>query len=425
MSGYAGMLSALGVFAACYVFIVIDRIPGAVVAMLGAFTVVLLGLLTQEDAVRSVDFNTIGLLCGMMMIVQVLRKTGLFEYVAIRAIKLTRGRPARLLVAFSVTTGVLSAFLDNVTTVLIVAPMIFALSDTIRIDAGPFLIGIILFANIGGTATLIGDPPNLLIGAAGHLDFLQFLEHNGPIVVVVAVVTSAMLHWFYGRRMSVPPNAEEILLQFDEGRALADRGLLWRSLLVFGLSILGFVTHGVHGLDPSAIALGCAFLLLWLARQSPQEILGEVEWPTLFFFVGLFVMVGALEKTGVMQLVAGGLLRVGGGKIEVLTAATAVVSSLAAGFLSAVPYTIAMISVIKSLSASAALASQPLWWALSLGACFGANATLFGAAANLIVAGLAQRNQRPLPFWEFARVGLPVSVVSTLLAVAYLHLRHF
>ena len=418
------MFIAVTIFCVCYLFVVWNRFPVAIITMLGAFLVVGMGILTQEEAVRAIDFNTIGLLCGMMMIVHVLRRTGFFEYAAIKAIKLSAGSPPRIFLALSAVTALLSALLDNVTTVLIVVPITFAVADSLRLSVRPFLFAEIIFANLGGTATLIGDPPNILIGARARLSFTDFLWNDAPIVILLSFLVAGALLTFYRKELAPHAASEEILEQYDEARAITDRRLLLRALAVFALVLLGFVTHALHRIDLAAISLGGAFLLLLVTGSEPDAVLREVEWSTLFFFVGLFVLIGALVKTGAIGSIADSILQYTDGRPRFLALSLVGVSAAAASFLSAVPYTATMIPVIETLGRNGAVDLTPLWWALSLGACLGANGTIIGSAANLVVVSFAAKNGTRIGFGEYARVGIPVVLGTASLATLYIYLRY-
>jgi Na+/H+ antiporter NhaD/arsenite permease-like protein len=415
------MIAALTVFILAYIAIMWDRIPGAVVSILGAAAMVSIGILSQDDAVRRIDFNTLALLCGMMIVVGLLRKEGLFEYVAIRVIKIAGGKPWSIFVALCLFTAVMSAFLDNVTTILICLPITLALADAFRMKPLPFIIGEIFFSNIGGTATLIGDPPNILIGSRAPLGFMDFIYHNVPVVLVIALCVLLFLRFFFRRDFGVVrENAEEILAEFDETRAIKDPPRTRRALLVFGLIIAGFVCSRLIHLELGTIALGGAFLMVLVTKPGEiDEFLKEVEWPTIFFITGLFVMVGALEKTGFIKLIANHLLTV----TDDATAMTLLIlwtSALLSSFIENVSFTATMISVIKSMGPLGGMDLQPLWWSLSLGVCLGGNATLIGAAANIVAASYARRNQCEISFWRYFAIGFPLMIATIVIATIYM-----
>lgn len=416
---------ALVIFFLTFTFITTEKIPTAIAAMVGAFLLMATHIVSQQEAVGFIDFDTVGLLCGMMITVAVLRKTGLFEYIAIKGVKITGGNPWRILIVLSLVTAVLSAFLDNVTTVLIIVPLTFAVAKTIKINPTPILISEILLSNIGGAATLIGDPPNIMIGGATHLEFMDFIYVNAPIVLVVSVVTMFYLRLKYYKKLNFAKVDPTKILAFDESKAIQDKPLFIKSLAVFLLVIIAFVTHHYHHVSLATVALGGGFVMMLVTKQDPEEILKEVEWPTLFFFLGLFVIVGGLEKTGVISFIADKLIGITNGKMEIATQVVLWISALSTTFINSIPFTATMISVIESFGNTLHGNIDPLWWALSLGACFGGNGTLIGAAANIIVAGFSQKTDYPLKFTEYMKVGIPVMFISTICVSVYLYIKFF
>lgn len=416
---------ALMVFIMAFLLISTETLPNAIVAMVGAFILLAFHVLSQEEAIAFVDFDTIGLLCGMMITVAVMRKSGIFEYIAIKGIKLTKGNPWKILVVLSVVTAVLSAFLDNVTTVLIIVPLTFAVAETIRISPMPILISEILFSNIGGTATLIGDPPNIMIGGATHLEFMDFIYINTPVVLIVSVVTFFLLRVIYYKKLMSATVDKNKIEAFDERRTIHNKRLLISSLTIFGLIILAFVTHHWHEISLATVALGGGFIMMMVTKQDPEEMLKEVEWPTLFFFLGLFVLVGGLDKTGIIGIVADKMIDVTRGDLSAATQLVLWVSAFSTTVVNSIPYTATMISVIENMAATMTGDINPLWWALSIGACFGGNGTIIGAAANIIVAGFTQKTKFPLRFKEYIKIGFPLMLVSVIIASGYLYLRFF
>jgi Na+/H+ antiporter NhaD/arsenite permease-like protein len=418
------MLLAGIIFIVAYILIISEKIPTAIIAMLGGFLMVALHVLNQEQAIHFIDFNTIGLLCGMMMVVSVMRKTGLFEYIAIKAIKIVGQKPWNVLVILSLLTAIMSALLDNVTTVLIIAPITLAITDSLRISPMPFLISEILFANIGGTATLIGDPPNILIGNSANLHFMSFVYHNLPVVIVCSIFVFVALKYIYKKELEPSSESPNILAHFDESRAIADKKLLIKSLIVFALVLFGFVTHNIFHIDLATIALGGGFLMLLITKSSVEEILKEVEWTTLFFFIGLFILVGGLEETGVIENVAIKLVKLTG-TTQPMTFMVLWTSAIASTVVDNIPFTATMISVIKSIGKMTSVNIQPLWWALSLGACFGGNGTLVGAAANIIIASYASKNKTPIRFLDYLKIGFPLMICTIAIASLYIYFVHF
>lgn len=421
MSGMP-VIIAVSVFILTYVLIIGEVLERTVVALVGAGLVIGLHILTQEEALAVVDFNTIGLLVGMMIIVAITKRTGLFQYLAIMAAKWAKGEPWRIVLALSFITAVASAFLDNVTTVLLVAPVTLVITDMLGLNPIPFLLPEVLASNIGGTATLIGDPPNIMIGSATGLGFVDFIVNLGPVIVLVFIAAIMMIKLFYGKQLHVSADRRERLLALDETKAISDHQLLQRSLAVLALVIAGFSFHEQLGLDTASVALMGATLLFVLSRQPVDDIIREVEWPTLFFFLGLFIIVGGLEQVGVIRLMAEWVVGLTGGNLALTALIVLWVSAIASAFIDNIPFVATMIPLIKGIGAMSTINIVPLWWALSLGACLGGNGTLVGASANVVVAGMLQKTEHKLTFGEFLRVGFPVMIVSVAIASVYLWL---
>lgn len=418
------VIASLAVFVLTFFFIITEKLPNSVAAILGGALVIIIHLLTQDEAVDFIDFDTIGLLCGMMLTVAVMRKTGLFEYIAIKGIKLTKGNPWKMLIMLAMVTAVLSAFLDNVTTVLIIVPLTFAVTDAIKLNPMPFLISEILFSNIGGALTLIGDPPNIMIGGATHLTFTDFIINNFPIILIVGFVTFRILKVLYYKKLMAFEIEEGKVEAFDEKRTIQDKRFLWISLTVFILVILSFITHNMHHINLATLALGGGFLMMMVTKQDPEKVLKEVEWPTLFFFIGLFVIVGALEKSGVIGFIADSIMKSTGGDLDIAMQLIVWLSAVASSFIDNIPFTATMISVIKDMAALTDQNIDQLWWALSLGACLGGNGTLIGASANIIVAGFSQKTPYPINFKAYFKVGFPLMLVSIVLVSVYLYVKY-
>ena len=417
---------ALVIFLLTFTFITTEKLPNAIAAMLGAFLLVTFHIINQEEAISYIDFDTIGLLCGMMITVAVMRRSGLFEYIAIKGIKITGGNPWKILIVLSILTAILSAFLDNVTTVLIIVPLTFAVTDTIKVNPMPILISEVLFSNIGGAATLIGDPPNIMIGGATHLGFMDFINNNLPVVLITGIVTYFILRLIYFKRLNKEEVDQDIIMAFDEKRAIQDKKLFFKSLIVFSLIIIAFITHHLHEVSLASVAMGGGFIMMLVTKQEPEEILKEVEWPTLFFFMGLFIIVGGLEKTGVISKIAAKMIQVTHGDISAATQLVLWVSAVSTTFINSIPYTATMISVIENIGISVNVENvDPLWWALSLGACFGGNGSIIGAAANIIVAGFSQKTKHPMKFITYFVIGFPLMIVSIIIVSAYLHVVYF
>lgn len=418
------VVASVAVFILTFFFIITEKLPNSIAAILGGVLVILIHLLTQDEAIDFIDFDTIGLLCGMMLTVAVMRKSGLFEFIAIKGIKLTRGNPWKMLIILSLVTAILSAFLDNVTTVLIIVPLTFAVTDAIKLNPMPLLLSEIFFSNIGGAVTLIGDPPNIMIGGATHLTFTDFIINNSPIILIVGLVTFQMLKYMYFKKLMAFEIDASKIDAFDETRTIQDKRFLRISLSVFILIILSFMTHNLHHVNLATLAIGGGFLLMMVTKQDPEKVLKEVEWPTLFFFIGLFVIVGALEKTGVIGFIADSIMQSTGGDLDIAMQLIVWISALASSFIDNIPFTATMISVIEDMAASTDQNIDQLWWALSLGACLGGNGTLIGASANIIVAGFSQKSSYPISFKSFFKVGFPIMLVSIVLTSIYLYIKY-
>jgi Na+/H+ antiporter NhaD/arsenite permease-like protein len=416
------MALAVVLFAVALAVIATDRVHRTKVALLGAVLVLLTQTIPQEAAIEAIDWNTIGLLAGMMLIVKVTEPTGVYTWLAIRAGQLSRGRPLAVVVSLATTTAVLSAFLDNLTTVLLMVPITFLLADALDVDPIPLVIIEILVSNVGGTATLIGDPPNILIAGATDLTFIEFIVNLAPIAALTFVVITGGLYLVYRKQLQVPARARERIMALDAVRSIEDMDELKRTVPVLLGTILLFFAHQALHIEPATVAMTGATVMLLVSRQSLEKSLAGIEWPTLFFFIGLFVMVGALEETGAIDEVADGIgsLTAGNRTGELLGITWA--SAIGSGLVDNIPFTAAMIPVVEQLQGSDG--DDAYWWALSLGACFGGNATLVAAAANVAAAGMAARSGRPIAFMLFLKIGVPVTLVSMILATGYIGVRY-
>jgi Na+/H+ antiporter NhaD/arsenite permease-like protein len=412
---------AVIIFILALALIATERVDRTKVALLGAVLVLLTQTIDQEHAIEAIDWNTLGLLVGMMIVVRVTEPTGAYTWVAIRAGQLSKGRPFAVVLALAVTTAVLSAFLDNLTTVLLMVPITFLLADALDVDPIPLVIIEILVSNIGGTATLIGDPPNIMIAGATGLTFVEFIVNLAPVAIVTFVVVTAGLYWAYRSRLQISSEARAKVMELDAADSIEDAGELKRTVPVLGATILLFFAHQALHLEPATVALTGAAVMLLVTTQKVEQVLAGLEWPTLFFFVGLFVMVGALEETGAIEEVANGIADVTAGDRTAELLGIAWVSAVGSGIVDNIPFTAAMIPVVEQLGGGE---DDSYWWALALGACFGGNATLVAAAANVAAAGMAARAGRPIGFVQFLRVGLPVTFVSMLIATAYIAVRY-
>ncbi|RYP89061.1 hypothetical protein EKO23_01135 [Nocardioides guangzhouensis] len=418
-------------FVAAYVLIATERIHRTAAALTGAAAMVMLGVVSAESAFFSedtgIDWNVIFLLLGMMVIVSIIRRTGLFEYLAVWAAKRAGGRPFRLMVMLVVLTAVASAALDNVTTVLLVAPVTMLVCERLGVPAAPYLIAEVMASNIGGTSTLIGDPPNIIIASRGGLTFVDFLINLAPLVVLLMVVFIGLCWLMWGRTLPSHPERVEAVMRLDEREAIRDRGLLVKSLVVLAVVLCAFIAHGALDLDPAIVALlGAGALVAW-SRLDPPEYLEEVEWSTLVFFMGLFVMVGSLVEVGVIDTLAEAMTDAVGGRY--LAAGTILIwaSGLMSGVVDNIPYVATMSPLVADLVAAGGHSDQAesLWWALAIGSDLGGNATAVGASANVVVLGVAARNGHPISFWQFTRYGLVVASVTIAVSWVYYAARYF
>jgi Na+/H+ antiporter NhaD/arsenite permease-like protein len=407
-------LGALGLVAS-------ERVDRTKVALAGAVLMLLTQTIDQQKAIAAIDFNTIGLLVGMMLIVKLTEPTGAYTYIAIRAGQLSRGRPWAVVASLAIATGLLSAFLDNLTTVLLMVPITFLLADALDIDAIPLVLIEIIASNIGGTSTLIGDPPNILIAGATDLSFVDFLLNLGPVVVVAFAVVTTGLYFVFRSRLQIAPEARDRVMELDANRSIEDPAELRRLLPVLGLTILGFFLSQSLHVEPATVALAGATTMLFLTRQPVEDALAGIEWPTLFFFIGLFVMVGALETTGAVQQIADGIASVTQGNRTAELLGISSVSAVASGLVDNIPFTATMIPVVEQLNPRG---EDAYWWSLALGACFGGNFTLIAAAANVAAAGMAERAGTPIGFLTFLKVGIPATLVSMLVANLYILIRY-
>lgn len=424
------MIVAIIVFSIVYLLIASERVNRVAAALAGAGVVLAVGVVGSHDAFFSaetgIDWNVVFLLFGMMVIVGVLRQTGVFEYVAIWAAKLARGRPFRVMALLCLITAVASAGLDNVTTVLLVAPVTVLVCERIGVRPVPFLIAEALASNIGGTATLVGDPPNLIVASRSGLTFSDFLVNLGPIVIVMLVVFIGLSRVLFRKDFVADPAQVAQVMELDEREAIQDRALLVRSLAVLALVLAGFTLHGVLHLEPSVVALLGAGLLVAISGLPARSYLVEVEWETLLFFAGLFILVGSLVKTGVIDHLASALVTATGDSVQSAMMLLLWGSAALSAIIDNIPFVATMTPVVDQLVGGAGpfAGQNGLWWALVLGADLGGNATAIGASANVVVTGISKRNGHPISFWEFTRYGSVVALVTLVIATPYLLLRY-
>ena len=416
------------IFIFMYMVIVSEKIHRTVAAMLGAVSMVLLGILSQETALHHVDFNTLGLLVGMMVLVGVTSHTGLFDYVAIKAAKVAKAEPKRILIYLALITAVFSAFLDNVTTVLLMVPVTFSITQKLHLKVMPFLLTQIIASNIGGTATLIGDPPNIMIGSAvKELTFVAFIDNLAPIAILNLILVILIMEVIYKKGLHTTPELQAELMAMNEKKSLKDHNLLKKSLFVLTLVILGFFTHALTHIESSMIALAGGFLLLLLAGGSHHLVessMKAVEWATIFFFIGLFIAVGGLIETGIIGSLAGKAVELTGGDVTATSLLVLWLSAIVSAVLDNIPFVATMIPLIQNMGAMGIDNLEPIWWSLALGACLGGNGTLVGASANLIVAGMAAERGVKITFINYLKIGFPLMILTIITSTVYVYIRY-
>lgn len=434
MFGLSPLLLSLAVFVLTYAIIVTEKINRSIIALLGGGMMILTGVLHQKEAIAGIDFNTLGLLTGMMMLVAITQKSGVFQYVAIRSAKLVKADPLGLLLMTGFITAIFSAVLDNVTTVLLITPVALLITDALRLTPYPYLFTIIFASNIGGTATLIGDPPNIMIGSAVGLSFNDFLFNLAPIAALIFLFTLIPIYFIWGKKLSATPEDRAQVMAFDENKAISNTRLLKQSLFVITLVILGFIfAHSIHQ-EPGVIAMfGGALLLLlqaWGKTPETQSELAEhtyreIEWITIFFFVGLFILVAGIEKAGVLNLVSQQIIAATGGDFATTAFTILWSSAVFSAFVDNIPFVASMIPVIQDMSSVFGEEKlRALWWSLALGACLGGNGSLVGASANLVVAGFAERSGQPIRFLPFMLMAFPLMLGSIVISSLYIYLRY-
>lgn len=424
---------AIATFLIAYGFIISEKINRAIAALLGAAIMIIIGVVELRTAFTShIQWETITLLIGMMILVHITSKSGVFEYVAIKTAKAAGGKPIRILMFLSLLCAVGSAFLDNVTTVLLIVPVTLSITRILHISPIPFFMSEILFANIGGTATLVGDPPNIMIGSANpHLTFNAFLFNLAPIVIIISVVTLGIIYFIYRNHFTTTEKQIATLMALDEKEYIKDRKLLIKSLSVLAGTILGFILHSVIHVDAAVVAMTGAtvLMLIGVKQHELEDVFAHVEWVTIFFFAGLFVLVGGLQDIGLISSLANGVLEVTNGDIGFAAVLILWVSGIASATIDNIPFVATMIPLINDLATGLGLSAdspqiEVLWWSLALGACLGGNGTLIGASANVVVAGMARREGYKFSYFDFLKIGFPLTILALLLSHAYIYIRY-
>ncbi len=419
-SGYL----AIVIFIIVYAFIVSEKVAPSVVALLGASVMIITGIISQQNAFAHIDLDVILLLINMMILVHILEGTGLFEYIAIYSAKLVKGNPVGIMIMLFWVTAVFSAFLDNVTTVVLITPIAILIANEMRVTPIPLIMTIIFGSNIGGTATLIGDPPNIMIGMAANLTFMDFLINLSPIVVINLIIMAGVFYLLFRKKLHVTNENKARIMDFNEKMMIKDVALLKKSLIVFFITIFGFIFHGMLGLEAATISIFSAALLLLLSKSNAEIAFKKVEWLTIFFFIGLFMIVGGLVETGVINWASQKMVVFTKGDTKIASQVILLFSGVMSALIDNIPYTATMIPLIKEMGAQG-MTIQPLWWALSLGACLGGNGTLIGASANVVVAHMSKKSGYPLTFLTFLPYGLLVLAISLLTSYVYILVRYF
>lgn len=410
---------AVAVFLIVILLIITERVHRTAAAMAGAMVLILTGVMSADKALSYIDFNTIGVLVGMMIFVAIVRRSGMFEYIAVRAAKAVHGDPWKIMVAFTLITAVLSAILDNVTTVLLVGPMSIAIARMLKIDPVPFLMGQILASNVGGTATLIGDPPNIMIGSAAHLSFMDFLENTGFAVLFILVVLILLMKIVYEKKIELGTVDTGAIEKLDPSKSITNRALMKKGIIVLICVIVGFMFHDKLGIESSVIALTAAAVMLIIGREDVNEAIQDVEWTTILFFMSLFVVVGGLTETGIIKELASKIIDATNGHpmdtMLVLLWASALLSSI----LDNIPFVATLIPLILAMQADG-MDVTSFWWAISLGACLGGNGTMIGASANVVLSDISTKHGYPITFKSYLKVGMPFMLLSIVIATVFL-----
>ena len=419
---------AIVIFVTAYALIISEKVHRTVVGLFGAMLMILLHILDQETAVHHIDFNTIGLLMGMMIVVNITSETGLFNYLAIWAAKKVKAQPVALLVALSTLTAVCSALLDNVTTVLLTVPITFNIAAQLKVDVKPFLMAQIISSNTGGPATWIGAPPNIMIGSAVGLSFGDFVLNMTGVSIVIFLTTVAILVMIYRNDLHTKPELQDKVMRLNEKEQITDANLLKRCLFVLAITITLFAFHGMLGLESATAALTGASLLLLLSFHNNEEMiakmLSKIEWLAIFFFGGLFILVGALVETGVIKMLAEEAIKITQGDLTLTAMIIIWMSAIASAFIDNIPFVATMIPLIKDMGTMGLTNLDPLWWSLALGACLGGNGTLIGASANVVVASMAAQRGRAISFIGFMKVAFPLMILSIIISTAYVYFRY-
>lgn len=410
---------AVAVFLIVILLIISERVHRTAAAMAGAVVLILTGVMSADKALSYIDFNTIGVLVGMMIFVAIVRRSGMFEYIAVRAAKAVHGDPWKIMAAFTLITAVLSAILDNVTTVLLVGPMSIAIARMLKIDPVPFLMGQILASNVGGTATLIGDPPNIMIGSAAHLSFMDFLENTGFAVLFILAVLILLMKIVYEKKIEMGTVDTSAIEKLDPSKSITNRALMRKGIIVLICVIVGFMFHDKLGIESSVIALTAAAVMLIIGREDVNEAIQDVEWTTILFFMSLFVVVGGLTETGIIKELASKIIDATDGHPMVTMLVLLWASALLSSILDNIPFVATLIPLILAMQADG-MDVTSFWWAISLGACLGGNGTMIGASANVVLSDISTKHGYPITFKSYLKVGMPFMLLSIVISTVFL-----
>lgn len=403
--------------------IMTERVHRTVAAITGAILLIVTHILTIETSIAYVDINTVGILVGMMLFVAVVKNSGIFEYIAIKSAKIAKGKPVNIMIIFILITTILSAFLDNVTTVLLIGPMTIAITRILNINPIPFLITQIMASNIGGTATLIGDPPNIMIGSAANLGFTDFILNTGLPVIFIIITAIIYFLLIYKKQLVVDEENISKVMEMDENKAIKDKSLMIKSIVLIVLVVIGFIFHSQLQMESCVIALLAAIIMLLIGKQDAEEIILGVEWSTILFFIGLFIVVGGLEETGVIDKLANLLVSATSGNMILTMIIILWASAIISSFLDNIPFVATLIPLILTMQQTGNIDVTPLWWALSLGACLGGNGTLIGASANVVLSSISSKNGYPITFKHYMKIGFPLMIISIIISSIYLLIR--
>ena len=420
------MIKAILIFIISYILIASEKFEKSLIALLGASLMLLFKILPQHTAFKHIDFNVIFLLISMMIMVKIIEKTGIFQYLSIKFAKIVNADPIKIMIILFFMTAIFSAFLDNITTVLLIAPVSILIANELRISPIPFLLVEIFASNIGGTATLIGDPPNVMIGSAANLSFMDFVTNLAPLILIQMVLFALIFFIFLKNKIKVTNENRARIMDFDEEKLLKDKNLLIKSAIIFTLVVIGFAIHGFVDLEAATIALSGSIILTLISKTQFEEVLQQVEWISIFFFIGLFIMVGGLVETGFIKMISSRVLEFTDGNIKLASQVILWFSGIFSGIVDNIPFVATMIPLIQNLGDKLGHnAILPVWWALSLGSCLGGNGTLIGASANIIIANFAKKSGYRISFLKFLKYSIPVTILSLALSYIYILIRYF